>query len=51
VVLSVAAGDRDGLPDEATLAAVKNYILLRTDQNGWIHISTDGTQLWVESQR
>lgn len=51
IVLSVAAGDRDGLPDEAALAAVEDYTLLRTDLNGWIHISTDGTQMWVESQR
>ncbi|MBC8334446.1 MAG: ComEC/Rec2 family competence protein [Anaerolineales bacterium] len=51
IILSVAAGNRDGLPDEETLRAVEDYTLLRTDQNGWIQISTDGTQMWVESQR
>jgi hypothetical protein len=25
--------------------------LLRTDQNGWIDLSTDGKQMWVEVER
>ena len=51
VILSVDGGDRAGLPHNATLDAVEDYPLLRTDLNGWIHISTDGTQMWVESER
>jgi len=51
VLLSVAAGDREGLPDAETLEAVEGYTLLRTDQNGWIELSTDGEQLWVEAER
>jgi competence protein ComEC len=51
VLLSVAADDRDGLPDRETLEAVSGYTLLRTDQNGWIHISTNGEEMWVEAQR
>jgi competence protein ComEC len=51
VLLSVAADDRDGLPDVETLEAVEGYTLLRTDQNGWIQISTDGEQMWVEVER
>ena len=27
------------------------YTLLRTDRNGWIQLSTDGEQLWVEVER
>jgi competence protein ComEC len=51
VTLSVAPDDRDGLPDRETLDALNGYSLLRTDQNGWIHITTDGQQMWVEVER
>ena len=51
VLLSVAAGDREGRPDVETLEAVQGYNLLRTDPNGWIELSTDGEQMWVEVQR
>jgi hypothetical protein len=27
------------------------YTLLRTDRNGWIELSTDGEQMWVEVER
>ena len=51
VLLSVAPDDPDGLPDAETLDAVSGYTLLRTDRNGWIHITTDGEQMWVEAER
>ena len=51
VLLSVAAGDREGRPDPETLEAVEDYTLLRTDRNGWIEITTDGEQMWVEVER
>ncbi len=51
VLLSVAAGDRDGLPSPETLEALQGYTLLRTDQNGWIELVTDGRQMWVEVER
>ncbi len=51
VVLSVAAGDPDGLPDQATLKALANRALLRTDQNGWVEVSSDGKQVWVEVEK
>src|SRR3972149_2962045 len=35
VVLSVAAADQNGMPDREVLESVKDYALLRTDQNGW----------------
>lgn len=51
VILSVAAGDPDGLPAQETLDAVQDFTLLRTDQNGWITVSTDGAQMWVEVEK
>jgi len=51
VILSVSAADENGMPDETVLEFVKDYTLLRTDQNGWIDITTDGTQMWVDVQR
>jgi len=51
VLLSVGAGDSKGRPDPETLAAIDGYALLRTDINGWIHLSTDGESLWVEVEQ
>ena len=51
LLLSVAAGDKAGKPDRETLEALQGYNLLRTNQNGWIELSTDGEQIWVEVER
>lgn len=51
ILLSVAAGDRNGRPDAETLKAAEGYTVLRTDLNGWIELSTDGEQMWVEVER
>jgi competence protein ComEC len=51
VLLSVTAGDREGRPSSEVLEAVKNYTLLRTDRSGWIELTTDGEQMWVEVER
>ena len=51
IVLSVAAGDKDGLPHYETLEAVEEYSLLRTDLNGWIEVATDGIEMWVEVEK
>ncbi|MFU8771470.1 MAG: hypothetical protein ACNA8H_03510 [Anaerolineales bacterium] len=48
VLLSVAAGDALDLPSPETMEALQGYSLLRTDLKEWIHLSTDGEQLWVE---
>jgi competence protein ComEC len=48
VLLSVAAGDALDLPSPETMEALQGYSLLRTDLNGWIHLSTDGDRMWVE---
>jgi beta-lactamase superfamily II metal-dependent hydrolase len=50
-VLSVAAGDPNGLPDKTVLDALAGITLLRTDRNGWIEVSTDGAGMWVDVQR
>jgi hypothetical protein len=51
VLLSVAAGDRLGCPAPEALEAVQGFQLLRTDQNGWIELTTDGKQMWVEVEK
>jgi competence protein ComEC len=51
VFLSVAADDRQGLPDHEVLDSLKGYTVLRTDQNGWIELTTDGEQMWVEVEQ
>jgi len=51
VLLSVSAGDRQGLPSSETLERVAGYTVLRTDRNGWIELTTDGEQMWVEVER
>jgi competence protein ComEC len=51
IVLSVAAGDPDGLPHEGTLEAIEDYPFLRTDYNGWIEVTTDGTEMWVAVEK
>jgi len=51
VVLSVDAADENGMPDGEALDAVKGYSLLRTDESGWIEISTNGEQMWVNVER
>jgi beta-lactamase superfamily II metal-dependent hydrolase len=50
-ILSVAAGDPDGLPDAETLENLAGRSLLRTDRNGWISISTDGERMRVHVER
>ena len=51
VILSVAAGDENGMPDADVMESVKDYSVLRTDQNGWIEIATNGQQMWVNVER
>jgi competence protein ComEC len=51
VILSVAAGDPNGLPDQVALDSLTRITLLRTDRNGWIELSTDGVGLWVDVEK
>jgi beta-lactamase superfamily II metal-dependent hydrolase len=50
-ILSVAAGDPDGLPDSSVLDELAATTLLRTDRNGWIELSTDGARMWVAVEK
>jgi competence protein ComEC len=38
-------------PDAGLLAALAGHTLLRTDQQGWIRLSTDGERLWLAASR
>ncbi len=51
ILLSAAAQDASGLPSQETLDALQGYTLLRTDLNGWVELTTDGKQVWVEAER
>lgn len=51
ILLSVAAGDPNGLPHPETLQNVAGYTLLRTDADGWIEIASDGNRFWAATQR
>ncbi|MEN8173314.1 MAG: ComEC/Rec2 family competence protein [Chloroflexota bacterium] len=46
-LLSVAADDRSGLPDDEVLDALGGGSLLRTDKHGWVEITTNGEQVWA----
>jgi competence protein ComEC len=50
-VLSVSAGDPDGLPSQDVLDSLDGYSLLRTDRSGWITVITDGEAMRVETER
>ncbi len=46
MLLSVGMGDRRVRPLAEVMETVQGYNLLHTDQNGWVHLSTDGEQMW-----
>jgi len=47
LLLSVEAGNREGLPSEELRDALEAYPVLRTDRDGWVEIVTDGEEVWV----
>jgi len=51
VVLSVAAGDPNGLPAQSVLESLDGYSVLRTDRSGWISVITNGNEMRVEVER
>ena len=51
ILLGVAAGNYDGLPSQDVLQYLNGYSLKRTDQNGWIMLTTDGDKMWVDVER
>ena len=51
VLLNVSAADENGMPDGDVLELLEDYQLLRTDRNGWVEVTTDGSQMWVNVER
>lgn len=47
LLLGVASDNSEGLPDRELLNTLSGYSLLRTDYHGWIEISTDGENMWL----
>jgi len=47
----VINSDENGRPDLETLDALEGCTFVRTDQNGWIEIKTDGQQVWVDVEK
>jgi len=50
-ILSVGAGDPDGLPAQSVLDELKGVTVVRTDLNGWIEVSTNGAGMWVKAEK
>ncbi len=50
-VLSVSAGDPDGLPYQSVLDSLEGYSLLRTDRSGWVSVITNGDEMRVQTER
>jgi beta-lactamase superfamily II metal-dependent hydrolase len=44
-------GDQLTWPEAETSRVLKGRNVLRTDQNGWVHVSTDGERMGVEVER
>jgi competence protein ComEC len=51
MLLSVSAKDGQGRPSPEMIETIQGYTLLRTDRDGWIELSTDGEQMWVEVEK
>jgi competence protein ComEC len=50
-ILSVEAGNREGLPSPEVLDTLAGRTVLRTDEHGWIELISDGERLWAEVER
>jgi beta-lactamase superfamily II metal-dependent hydrolase len=50
VIISVKAGDPNGLPTADLLEELSDFNVARTDFNGWIDLSSDGKQIWVTAE-
>jgi len=50
IVVNVSASDLSH-PGIDTLKAIQGYPVLRTDQEGWIEITTDGVEAWIQVER
>jgi competence protein ComEC len=50
-VIQVGKGNNYGLPNEEVMAALTGRAVLRTDEQGRIHLWSDGQRLWTETER
>jgi competence protein ComEC len=50
-VIQVGAGNDYGHPSPETLARLAEQTILRTDENGAIEVTSDGRQMWVETEQ
>lgn len=50
-VISVGAGNHFGHPTQDVLDRLSGGLILRTDQQGDVTVSTDGERMWVQTQR
>jgi competence protein ComEC len=51
VVISVGADNRFGHPCDEVLERLEGLPVYRTDEQGAIEVVSDGTQMWVETER
>lgn len=51
IILSVAAGDPDGLPSPELLTSLKDANIIRTDVSGWIDLASDGQNTSITVER
>ncbi len=51
VVISVGAGNTFGHPSPEVLTLLAGRRVLRTDQSGTVEIASDGTRLWIKTER
>ena len=50
-VLSVSAFDSRGYPSPDLMGSIENPNIFRTDQNGWVEITTDGISTSIQTAR
>jgi len=51
VVISVGAGNSFGHPSPEVLALLADRRVFRTDQSGTVEIASEGTRLWIKTER
>jgi len=51
VVISVGAGNPFGHPSPEVLTRLADRRVFRTDQSGTVEIASDGTRLWIKTER
>ena len=50
-VIQVGAGNDYGHPNAETLERLAGRVILRNDEDGRIHLWSDGRQVWVEEEK